>query len=157
VRATALTILGLAIGGAACAVPVEFDLVIRGGTVYEGSGATATGVRQIDAGIRGDRITALGDLTGRRISRVIDATGLAVAPGFIDGDAGSGLVREGYFADLVVFDPALVQPAGPGAVTPYPRGIGYVVVNGVLTVTPEGHTGSRAGRWLAGPGAVDVP
>jgi N-acyl-D-amino-acid deacylase len=91
VRTAAILLLGLVAGAVACAVPVEFDLVIRGGTVYEGSGATPTGVRQIDVGIRGDRIAALGDLTGRRISRIIDASGLVVAPGFIGGDGGSGL------------------------------------------------------------------
>jgi N-acyl-D-aspartate/D-glutamate deacylase len=35
----------------------------------------------------------------------------------------------------------------------YPGGIEYVIVNGVVTVTPQGHTGARAGRRLVGPGA----
>ncbi|MGH7562263.1 MAG: N-acyl-D-amino-acid deacylase family protein [Gemmatimonadales bacterium] len=59
------------------------DVLVRGGTVYDGSGGPA---RPVDVGFRGDRITFLGDAARRRIPahRVIDATGLIVAPGFID-------------------------------------------------------------------------
>ncbi|WP_191621430.1 amidohydrolase family protein [Marinihelvus fidelis] len=57
------------------------DTVIRGGTVFDGSGASGT--RQ-DVGIVGDRIVAIGDLSSRHAGRVIDATGLAVVPGFVD-------------------------------------------------------------------------
>ena len=59
----------------------EFDLVLRGGTVLDGSGGTPwVG----DLGIRGDRIAALGpDLPGRGV-REVDVHGLAVAPGFIN-------------------------------------------------------------------------
>jgi N-acyl-D-aspartate/D-glutamate deacylase len=58
----------------------ECDLVIRGGLVYDGSGAP--GVRA-DVGVRGDRIAAVGAIEGGGASE-LDATGLAVAPGFID-------------------------------------------------------------------------
>lgn len=58
-----------------------FDLVIRGGTIYDGTGRD--GVRA-DIGIRGDRIAAIGDLKDAQAQRVVDATGLAVAPGFIN-------------------------------------------------------------------------
>lgn len=61
--------------------PLDFDVLIRGGTVVDGSGAP--GVRA-DVGISGDSIAAIGDLSGRAAARVIDATGLVVAPGFID-------------------------------------------------------------------------
>ena len=56
------------------------DLVIRGGTVVDGSGATA---RRADVAIAGGRISAVGDVPGRG-AREIDAGGLVVAPGFID-------------------------------------------------------------------------
>jgi N-acyl-D-amino-acid deacylase len=56
------------------------DLVIRGGTVYDGTGAP--GVRA-DVAVRGDRIVAVGQLPARGGAE-IDATGLAVSPGFID-------------------------------------------------------------------------
>jgi dihydroorotase/N-acyl-D-amino-acid deacylase len=58
-----------------------FDRIIAGGTVYDGSG-TAGEVR--DVGVRGDRITAIGDLSAAPAREVIDARGLAVVPGFID-------------------------------------------------------------------------
>ncbi len=59
----------------------SFDLIILNGTVYDGTGATPT---RLDVGIRGDKITALGDLKSARATIVIDANGLAVAPGFIN-------------------------------------------------------------------------
>ena len=58
-----------------------FDLVIAGGTVVDGSGAAAV---RADVAVTGDRITAIGELANARAARRIDATGLAVAPGFID-------------------------------------------------------------------------
>ena len=58
-----------------------FDVLIRGGTILDGSGgAPFTG----DVGIRGDEIAALGELSGSEAGEVIDARGLAVAPGFIN-------------------------------------------------------------------------
>ena len=59
----------------------RYDLIVRGGTVYDGAGAP--GVRA-DVGVRGDRIVAIGDLAGAGADRELDATGLAVAPGFIN-------------------------------------------------------------------------
>ncbi len=58
-----------------------FDVIIRGGHVLDGTGAAAV---RADVGIRGDRIAAVGQLTGQAARQVIDATGLVVAPGFID-------------------------------------------------------------------------
>ena len=57
------------------------DLLIRGGTVIDGSGAVR---RRADVAVQGERIVALGDLAGERAHRVLDAQGLVVAPGFID-------------------------------------------------------------------------
>ena len=59
------------------------DLLLRGGTVIDGTGAPA---RTADVGIRGDRIVFLGDASraGLRPGRTIDVRGLVVAPGFID-------------------------------------------------------------------------
>jgi len=59
---------------------VDYDLVIRGGTVFDGSGTPGVAG---DIGIRGDRIVAVGDVNGRA-ARSIDASGLYVTPGFID-------------------------------------------------------------------------
>lgn len=67
---------------AAAAVPAErFDVVVRGGMVYDGTGGAP---RRADVGIRGDRIAALGDLKAAEATTMFDAQGLAVAPGFIN-------------------------------------------------------------------------
>ncbi len=59
----------------------HFDVLIRNGTIYDGSGGPAL---KADLGIKGDRIAAIGDLAGADAATVIDAGGLAVAPGFIN-------------------------------------------------------------------------
>ncbi len=58
---------------------MSFDLVIRGGTVYDGMGAEG---RVADVGVKDGRIAAIGSLESN--GREVDASGLAVAPGFID-------------------------------------------------------------------------
>src|SRR4051812_40273456 len=58
-----------------------FDIIIKGGTVYDGTGGPP---RRADVGIRGDRITAIGNLKSATAAIVVDATNLAVAPGFIN-------------------------------------------------------------------------
>jgi N-acyl-D-aspartate/D-glutamate deacylase len=59
------------------------DILIRGGTVVDGSGAPR---RRADVGVTGDRVAFIGEATASRVTaaRTIDATGLIVAPGFID-------------------------------------------------------------------------
>jgi N-acyl-D-amino-acid deacylase len=57
------------------------DVIIRGGTVYDGSGKPG---RVADVAIKGDRIIAIGNLRGRKAASTIDAKGLAVSPGFIN-------------------------------------------------------------------------
>jgi len=64
-----------------------------------------------------------------------------------------GLLREGYAADIVVFDEKEVKDIStfekPHA---YSKGFHYVIVNGVMTVANEKHTGNRAGKAIYGPG-----
>jgi N-acyl-D-amino-acid deacylase len=69
------------LAAASPAPPPSFDVLIRGGTLYDGSGAPG---RQADVGIRGDRIVKVGALKGASATTVINARGLAVAPGFIN-------------------------------------------------------------------------
>ena len=66
-----------------CAHAETFDLLIRGGTVVDGSGGTPS---VADVGVRGDRIVFVGDArkAGHAGARELDATALVVAPGFID-------------------------------------------------------------------------
>ena len=58
-----------------------YDVIIRGGMVYDGSGKTPI---KADVGIKGDRIVTIGDLSKANAATVIDASGMAVAPGFIN-------------------------------------------------------------------------
>lgn len=59
-----------------------FDLVIRGATMFDGSGADSV---VADVGVRGDRIAFVGTLdAGFKADRIIDGHGLYLAPGFID-------------------------------------------------------------------------
>jgi N-acyl-D-amino-acid deacylase len=57
------------------------DLVMRGATVYDGSGSPP---QIADVGLSGERIEAIGDLAHERGTVEVDASGLALAPGFID-------------------------------------------------------------------------
>lgn len=59
------------------------EILIKGGTVYDGSGAAP---RRTDIGLRGDRIVFIGDGAREQVkaARTIDAAGLIVSPGFID-------------------------------------------------------------------------
>src|SRR6266567_815242 len=59
----------------------DFDVIIRGGTVYDGTGAEP---KHADVAIRADRIAGVGDFAAAHAKTVIDANGLAVAPGFIN-------------------------------------------------------------------------
>ncbi len=58
-----------------------YDIVIKGGTVVDGTGAPG---RRADVGILGDRVVEVGDLTGATATRTIDAEGRLVTPGFVD-------------------------------------------------------------------------
>lgn len=64
-----------------------------------------------------------------------------------------GLLREGYAADIVIFDDKVVTDLAtfekPHA---YSKGFHFVIVNGSITVDQEKHTGVRAGKALTGPG-----
>jgi N-acyl-D-aspartate/D-glutamate deacylase len=71
----------------------QYDVLIRGGRVLDGLGNPGV---VTSLAIRGDRIVAIGLLVGATANVVVDATGLAVSPGFIDphSHASGGLVSE---------------------------------------------------------------
>ena len=71
---------GLLIAVSACS-PTDHGVIVRGGTIYDGSGGTPF---VADLAIDGDTITGIGDYSAFTASTDIDATGLAVAPGFIN-------------------------------------------------------------------------
>lgn len=101
------------------AAPAEpFDLLIRNGRVLDGSGNPWI---KSDVAVTGDRIVAIGDLSEATADRVIDASGLYVAPGFIDthSHAASGLadVERAPARTLVAqgLTTVLINPDGSGA------------------------------------------
>jgi N-acyl-D-amino-acid deacylase len=84
--ASALIVSAVLIAPCTCAPQtspraVSFDVLIKGGTVYDGTGQAP---RRVDVGIRGDRIVTIGNLQRASAKSIIDATGLAVTPGFIN-------------------------------------------------------------------------
>ena len=75
------------------------------------------------------------------------------APAGHVGLAGRGLIREGYFADITVFDPkTVIDRATFEMPNQYPIGIEYVLVNGQVAVDKGQRTPVLAGRVLRGPG-----
>jgi len=71
----------LALAPAVLFASESLDVILAGGTVYNGDGSAGL---VTDVGISGDRIMAVGDLSGRESELRLDLTGLAVVPGFID-------------------------------------------------------------------------
>jgi N-acyl-D-amino-acid deacylase len=79
---------------AACTQPVSYDVILRGGTIYDGSGENPyTG----DVAFDGDKIAALGDIGEANAPLEINVEGLAVAPGFVNmmSWANESLIEDG--------------------------------------------------------------
>jgi N-acyl-D-amino-acid deacylase len=89
-----LTLASTLLITSACSTKPEHDVIIRGGSLYDGSGGPAL---VTDLAIDGDRITAIGHLEKHVGRSEIDATGLAVAPGFINmlSWANESLIQDG--------------------------------------------------------------
>src|SRR5216117_3952197 len=68
-------------GGQIASADAPFDIVIKGGTVYDGTGGEG---HITDVAIRGDRIAGVGDFAKASAKKTIDARNLAVAPGFVN-------------------------------------------------------------------------
>ena len=121
-----LTLLVLSLSG--CARAPKYDVVIRHGTIYDGSGAAG---KVSDLAILDDRIAAIGDLSAERGREEVDATGLDVAPGFInmlshsetslieDGRS-QGALRQGVMTALIEGAVRYAQAAGSPALEAYP-------------------------------------
>ena len=114
-----------------------FDIVIRGGTVVDGTGSAQ---RTADIGIQGDRITEVGRGLGRG-HREIDADGLLVTPGFVD--------MHTHYDAQVTWDPYLTPSSWHGVTTVVMGNCGV----GFAPVAPDKHA------WLIGlmEGVEDIP
>ncbi len=98
---TGILTSALALVITACQPPIEHDLILRGGSVVDGSGSPAV---IADVAIDGDLIAAVGDLADRKARREIDVSGLTVAPGFINmlSWANTSLIQDGRsMSDIV--------------------------------------------------------
>ncbi len=70
------------------------------------------------------------------------------------GIKGRGMLKEGNFADVIVFDPAKIQDHATYAEPhQYATGMAHVFVNGVQVIADGEHTGAKPGRFVKGPGA----
>ena len=78
-----------------CGQTPDYDVIIRGGTIYDGSGGEPY---TADLALAGDTIAAIGDLDTLTARLEIDAFGLAVAPGFINmlSWADESLIQDGH-------------------------------------------------------------
>ena len=79
---------------AGCSQTPDYDVIIRNGNVYDGSGIKSY---TADVAIKGDTIVAIGDLSNSKGTTEIDASGLAVSPGFINmlSWANESLIEDG--------------------------------------------------------------
>src|SRR2546426_1100646 len=155
---------------------MPYDLVIKNGVLIDGSGLPRY---RADVGVRHGRIVSIGRIR-ERAREIIDADGLVVhwvrakqafpleqavrmltlVPATYWGFADRGLVREGFAADLLVFDPDTISPEMPEVVTDLPagarrlvqraRGIAATIVNGEILLRDGKHTGALPGRLLRG-------
>ena len=112
-----------------------YDVLIQGGTIYDGISSEPD---TADIGIRGDRIVDVGKLGGEA-SKVIDATGLSVTPGFIDVHTHCDLTFQG-----------LGEDRDRAAATPSWKGNWNYLYQGVTTVVTGncGYGFTEVDRWL---------
>lgn len=150
-RATLLGLIASAatVLPAATAFAADYDVLIRGGTVVDGTGAER---RQADVAIKGERIVLVGTIpAGSTADRTIDATGQFVVPGFIDPH--SHVTMPGILTpELAPAKPVLLQgittvminPDGfsPGDLRPQVASI-EKQVPGINVIPMIGHNGVR--------------
>lgn len=94
----------------------EYDLVIRGGYVVDGTGLPR---RRVDVGIRDGRVVTMGRLDGRTATGEIDADGLVVAPGIVDAHT--------HYDPQITFDPYATVSCFHGVTTVVAGNCGFSV------------------------------
>ena len=84
----------------------DYDLIIRGGFVVDGTGLPR---RRVDVGIRDGKVATLAHLDGKTATEEIDATGLVVAPGIVDAHT--------HYDPQITFDPYATMSCFHGVTT----------------------------------------
>jgi N-acyl-D-aspartate/D-glutamate deacylase len=108
----------------------------------------ATNARVLGHYVREEKVLSLEDAVRKMTS----------LPAQILGLRDRGQIREGFAADLVVFDPSRVRDTNSfEKPKSYPEGIPYVLVSGVLVIDGGRHTGARPGRPILGRGYKPSP
>ena len=97
----------------------EYDLIIKNGMVYDGSGNAPV---QADVAVNKDRIVKTGNLSHAKAKREIDATGLAVSPGFIDMHAHLDPLLRLPSAESAIRQGVTTSLGGPDGSSPWPLG-----------------------------------
>jgi N-acyl-D-aspartate/D-glutamate deacylase len=134
---------------------------LRYGGVIVGTGTSAMNASTAPASAPREAFGTFPRLLGQlaRDEHAIDLAG-AVArstsvPASLFQISERGIIREKYFADIVVFDQRTIADRTTTSMpNQYPAGIEYVVVNGVVVLTPKGLTGARPGDRLLHNGAA---
>jgi dihydroorotase/N-acyl-D-amino-acid deacylase len=99
-----------------CSGP-EYDILILNGTVYDGSGSAPI---ETDIAIKGSMIVAMGDLDKATATRIIEAKGLAVSPGFIDMHTHLEPIMELPSCESHVRQGVTTALGGPDGSSPWP-------------------------------------
>ncbi len=119
---------------------MDFDILITGGTVVDGTGAPGF---RADMGIKGKQVAAIGGLGDSLAERVIDASGLIISPGFIDvhahsdgallvdGQHANG-IRQGVTTEIIAPDGLTYPPLPKGTYRLYRQ-----YLSGILGLPPE--------------------
>lgn len=141
-----LSLIAILLLAVPAAVRAEADILILNGRLLDGTGNPWV---RADVAVTGGRIIAVGDLADMTAARTIDATGLHVAPGFIDthSHAGGGLARESTSRA----EPLLAQ--GVTTVLVNPDGGGVADLAGQREAFLEHGIGVNAGQMI-GHGAI---
>jgi len=102
-----------------------------------------TNVRVLGKYVRTDKVLTLEDAVRKMTS----------LPAQILRLKDRGMLKEGYWADVVVFDPNTVSdPATYQNPQQYAKGVPFVFVNGAAVIDGGNHTGARSGKVIYGPG-----
>ncbi|MGR8921438.1 MAG: N-acyl-D-amino-acid deacylase family protein [Gammaproteobacteria bacterium] len=125
---------------------MKTSILIRGAQVYDGTGA---GPRAVDVAVEADRIARLGTLDGQSAALEIDATGLALAPGFID------VHTHDDFAALRHPDLAFKTRGGVTSCIVGNCGFGPAPFEQALTMIDSLAPGARLERWSGHAGYAE--